>query len=126
MAQYEMNLRDYWMIVRRRRVIIVVATLAVMYFAGVRWTHFAVIGATLVALVAIVLVVAPAVGVPVLKGYQKDRLTAFLHKNNADPRSQGYQLNQAQTAIGSGRKTGRGFYRYEDEQSEPASERRLK
>ena len=30
MAQYEMNLRDYWMIVRRRRVIIVVATLAVM------------------------------------------------------------------------------------------------
>src|SRR5258708_39913645 len=30
MAQYEMNLRDYWMIVRRRRVIIVVATVAVM------------------------------------------------------------------------------------------------
>ncbi|MBM4443587.1 MAG: polysaccharide biosynthesis tyrosine autokinase, partial [Candidatus Rokubacteria bacterium] len=30
MAQYEMNLRDYWMIVRRRRVIIIVATLAVM------------------------------------------------------------------------------------------------
>src|SRR5919108_817784 len=30
MAQYEMNLRDYWMIVRRRRTIIVVATLAVM------------------------------------------------------------------------------------------------
>ena len=30
MAQYEMNLRDYWMIVRRRRLIIVVATLAVM------------------------------------------------------------------------------------------------
>jgi rod shape determining protein RodA len=53
-------------------------------------------------------VIAPAVGSPVLKGYQKDRLTAFLHKNNADPRSQGYQLNQAQTAIGSGRKTGRG------------------
>src|SRR5438552_7239053 len=30
MPQYEMNLRDYWMIVRRRRLIIVVATLAVM------------------------------------------------------------------------------------------------
>ena len=30
MAQYEMNLRDYWMIVRRRRLIIIVATLAVM------------------------------------------------------------------------------------------------
>ena len=54
------------------------------------------------------LVIAPAVGTPLLKGYQEDRLTAFLHKNDADPRSQGYQLNQAQTAIGSGRKTGRG------------------
>ena len=30
MAQYEMNLRDYWMIVRRRRLIILVATVAVM------------------------------------------------------------------------------------------------
>ena len=48
--------------------VFVVATLAVMYFAGVRWTHFAVIGAALVALVALVLVVAPAVGVPVLEG----------------------------------------------------------
>ena len=53
----------------------------------------------------------PAAGTPVLKGYQKDRLTAFLHKNDADPRSQGYQLNQAQTAIGSGRKSGRGAAR---------------
>jgi Mrp family chromosome partitioning ATPase/uncharacterized protein involved in exopolysaccharide biosynthesis/cell division septation protein DedD len=30
MAQYEMNLRDYWMIVRRRRWIIVIATLSVI------------------------------------------------------------------------------------------------
>jgi polysaccharide biosynthesis transport protein len=30
MAQYEMNLRDYWMIVRRRRWIIVISTLAVI------------------------------------------------------------------------------------------------
>ena len=43
-----------------------------------------------------------------MKNYQKDRLTAFLQKDNADPSSQGYQLNQAETAIGSGRKTGRG------------------
>ena len=54
-----------------------VATLAVMYFGGVPWTHFAVIGATLVALIALVLVVAPAVGTPVLKGYQEERLTSF-------------------------------------------------
>src|SRR5690348_17492293 len=46
-------------------------TLAVMYVGGVRWTHFAVIGAAFVVLTAAVLVVAPAVGTPVLKGYQR-------------------------------------------------------
>src|ERR1044072_6743007 len=53
-------------------------TLAVMYVGGVRWTHFAVIGAALVALTATVLVLAPTVGAPVLKGYQEERLTSFL------------------------------------------------
>ena len=76
-------------------------TLAVMYVGGVRWTHFAVIGAALVAIVALVLVVAPAVGTPVLKGYQEQRLTSFLHPS-ADPSDAGYQQNQAKIAIGSG------------------------
>jgi rod shape determining protein RodA len=84
-----------------------VATLAVMYFGGVRWTHFAVIGATLVALIALVLVAAPALGVPVLKGYQEQRLTSFLHPSE-DARDAGYQQHQALIAIGSGEKTGRG------------------
>ncbi len=82
-------------------------TLAVMYVGGVRWTHFAVIGAAFVALTATVLVVAPAVGTPVLKGYQEQRLTSFLHPS-ADPSDAGYQQNQAKIAIGSGEKTGRG------------------
>jgi rod shape determining protein RodA len=82
-------------------------TLAVMYVGGVRWTHFAVIGAVLAALVALVLVVAPAIGTPVLKGYQQQRLTSFLHPS-ADPSDAGYQQNQAKIAIGSGEKTGRG------------------
>lgn len=87
--------------------VFVVATLAVMYFAGVRWTHFAVIGAAIVALVALVLIVAPAVGTPILKGYQQERLTSFLqpHENEAGA---GYQQNQSVTAIGSGQETGRG------------------
>jgi rod shape determining protein RodA len=84
-----------------------VATLAVMYFGGVRWTHFAVIGAALVALIALVLVVAPAIGTPILKGYQEQRLTSFLHPSE-DARDAGYQQHQAQIAIGSGEKTGRG------------------
>ncbi len=82
-------------------------TLAVMYVGGVRWTHFAVIGAGLVAIVALVLVVAPAIGTPVLKGYQEQRLTSFLHPS-ADPADAGYQQDQAKIAIGSGGKTGRG------------------
>jgi rod shape determining protein RodA len=82
-------------------------TLAVMYVGGVRWTHFAVIGAAFVAMTVAVLVLAPAVGTPVLKGYQEQRLTSFLHPS-ADPSDAGYQQNQAKIAIGSGEKTGRG------------------
>ena len=74
--------------------VFVVATLAVMYFGGVPWTHFAVIGAALVALIALVLVVAPAVGVPVLKGYQEQRLTSFLHPSE-DASGAGYQQDQS-------------------------------
>ena len=55
-----------------------------MYVAGVRWTHFAVIGAAAGRLVALVLVVAPAVGMPILQGYQQERLTSFLHPSE-DP-----------------------------------------
>ena len=53
-----------------------VITLAVMYVGGVRWTHLAAITGVLVALIAVVLFAAPMVGVPILKGYQKERLTS--------------------------------------------------
>ncbi|MGA8365451.1 MAG: rod shape-determining protein RodA [Solirubrobacteraceae bacterium] len=65
----------------------------------------------LLALVAvsltIVLVAAPAAGVHVLKTYETERLTAFLHPSN-DPRKEGYQQEESKIAIGSGQKTGRG------------------
>jgi rod shape determining protein RodA len=84
-----------------------VITLAVMYVGGVPWTHLAVIGSALVALISVVLVVAPKVGAPILKGYQEERLTSFLNPSE-DPSDAGYQQNQAKIAIGSGEKTGRG------------------
>jgi rod shape determining protein RodA len=87
--------------------VFVVATLAVMYFGGVRWTHFAVIGTAIVATTAVVLVAAPAAGVPVLKEYQEQRLTSFLHPSE-DTRGAGYQQNQGVIAIGAGGNTGRG------------------
>jgi rod shape determining protein RodA len=84
-----------------------VITLAVLFVAGVRWTHFAALGGIAAAAVAIVLVIAPALGTPVLHGYQQERLTAFLHPSE-DPADSSYQINQALIAVGSGGKTGRG------------------
>jgi rod shape determining protein RodA len=85
----------------------VAIALSILFVAGTKWTHFAALGGLGVAAVTLVLVVAPTVGVEVLKPYQVDRLTAFLHPTD-NPREQGYQINQSLTAVGSGGKTGRG------------------
>jgi rod shape determining protein RodA len=84
-----------------------VIAVAVLFVAGTKWTHLAALGTLGVAAVVLVLVAAPAAGVQVLKPYQVDRLTAFLHPTE-NPRKQGYQVNQSLTAIGAGGKTGRG------------------
>jgi rod shape determining protein RodA len=81
--------------------------LAVLFVAGTKWTHFAALAGLGAIAITLVLLVAPTLGVEVLKPYQKDRLTAFLSPTD-DPRKEGYQINQSLTAIGSGGKTGRG------------------
>jgi rod shape determining protein RodA len=85
----------------------VAGTLALLFIAGAPWRHFAALGVLFAVSITLVLVVAPMAGVEVLKPYQVDRLTAFLHPSD-DPGEEGYQLQQALTAIGSGEKTGRG------------------
>jgi rod shape determining protein RodA len=80
---------------------------AVLFFAGISWRHFAALFALGAVSIALTLVVAPAVGVQVLKPYQVDRLTAFLNPSD-DPSKQGYQQNQSRIAIGAGQRTGRG------------------
>lgn len=88
----------------------VVAALTMLFIAGSPGRHIlgliALFGVSLV----LVLGVAPAVGVDVLKPYQVDRLTGFLHPNESNDEST-YQLNQSKIAIGSGEKTGRGLDR---------------
>jgi rod shape determining protein RodA len=84
-----------------------VITLTLLFLAGVRWTHFAVMGGAAAVLATLTLVIAPAVGAPVLRGYQEDRLTSFLHPSD-DPSDTSYQTRQSQIAIGAGGKTGRG------------------
>ena len=82
--------------------------LTVLFVAGTPWTHFAALGGLAALAIAVTLVAAPAVGVDVLKPYQKDRLTAFLSPSDDASAKEGYQINQSLTAIGSGGKTGRG------------------
>jgi rod shape determining protein RodA len=85
----------------------VAGTMALLFVAGAPWRHLAALVGLFAVAVTLVLVAAPMAGVEVLKPYQVDRLTAFLHPS-ADPGEEGYQLQQALTAIGSGEKTGRG------------------
>jgi rod shape determining protein RodA len=80
---------------------------AVLFVAGVKWTHFAALAALVAVALVLVILAAPALGVEVLKPYQQDRLTAFLNPSD-DPAEEGYQINQSLTAIGAGGKTGRG------------------
>ena len=84
-----------------------VITLAILFVAGVRWTHFALLGALLATAVTAVLVISPAIGHPILQDYQQERLTTFLNPSS-DPRDATYQIDQSLIAIGSGAKTGRG------------------
>ncbi len=85
----------------------VAATLAVLFVAGAPWRHFAALGVLFGVGIALALVALPASGVEVLKPYQVDRLTSFLHPSE-NPGEEGYQQQQSKIAIGSGEKTGRG------------------
>lgn len=83
---------------------------AVLYFLGTSWKHLTALAVLVICASVIVLTVAPALGVNVLKPYQKDRLTTFIdpptHCNGS--RGIGYQLCEGEIALGSGRKTGTG------------------
>jgi rod shape determining protein RodA len=80
---------------------------AVLFFAGARWTHLAVLAAAGAFLVAFVLWVGPAAGLQILKPYQTARLTAFANPEN-DPGGSGYNVDQSITAVGAGGLRGRG------------------
>lgn len=80
--------------------------LGMLFFAGARWVHFALLGGGVVAVSVLVLAVLPAAGVEVLHEYQIRRLTGFLDPE-ADAQGSNYQTIQAKVAIGSGQLTGR-------------------
>jgi rod shape determining protein RodA len=80
---------------------------AVLFVAGTSWKQLTALAVMFVAAIAIVIGGAPAVGVHVLKPYQMQRLTGFLHPSH-HPRNQTYNITESLIAVGSGGKTGRG------------------
>ncbi len=80
--------------------------LGVLFFAGARWTHFAMLGGGVVIISVMILAILPAVGLTVLHDYQIKRLTGFLDPE-ADAQGSNYQTIQAKIAIGSGQLAGR-------------------
>ena len=83
------------------------ALVGVLLIAGVRWLHLAVFSIVAVVLAMSVLWWLPAVGTPVLKHYQTERLTGFFHPDK-DPRGSTYNINESITAVGAGGAAGRG------------------
>jgi rod shape determining protein RodA len=84
------------------------AVAAVLFVAGTPWTHIGLLAGGAIALAVLVLGVLPGVGLPVLKDYQQQRLTGFLHPD-IDPGGTTYNLTQSKNAIGAGQLDGRGI-----------------
>jgi len=78
---------------------------AMLFVCGTPWKQLAALG-TIAALLAVgVLWAGPAAGVDILKGYQKSRLTCFVHPSHC---TSTYNLEQSIAAVGSGQVNGRG------------------
>jgi rod shape determining protein RodA len=84
-----------------------VATVTIMFLAGIDWRHFAVLGGVVAVTAFLAIAIGPTFGVSLLTGEQAERVTSFLNPS-ADPTDASFQNNQALIAIGSGGKTGLG------------------
>jgi len=87
--------------------VMVALTVAMLYFYGTSWTHFAVLAASGTAAFVVALKVLPLAGVHLIQQYQVDRLFVFLNAGE-HPQGSGYNIIQSMIAVGSGALTGRG------------------
>ncbi len=85
----------------------VALVLALLFFFGTPWTHFAALAGLGLAAFAAVVWMLPIVGLELIKSYQMDRLLVFLDPGR-DPGGTGYNVAQSMIAVGSGALTGRG------------------
>ena len=87
--------------------VIVALTLAMLYFYGTSWTHFAVLAGTGAAALVVALKVLPLAGIKVIQEYQVQRLFVFMNPSH-DPSGSGWNIIQSMIAVGSGALRGRG------------------
>jgi rod shape determining protein RodA len=87
--------------------VILVLALAMLYFYGTSWTHFAVLAGTAVGVFVVALKVLPLAGIHLIQQYQVDRLFVFVNPGH-DSSGAGYNVIQSMIAVGSGAMTGRG------------------
>jgi rod shape determining protein RodA len=80
---------------------------AMLFVCGTPWRHLAALGTIATLLAVGILWAGPAVGVDFLKGYQKSRLTCFVHPSHCSVGAS-YNLDQSIAAVGSGQVNGRG------------------
>ena len=80
---------------------------AMLLVCGTPWKQLAALGTIAALLTVGVLWAGPAVGVDFLKGYQKSRLTCFVHPSQCTVDAR-YNLDQSIAAVGSGQVNGRG------------------
>ena len=83
------------------------ALTAVLFLAGVRWVHLALLAVGGLVVVSSVLWLLPAGGIEVLKPYQTARLTGFTNPDS-DPGGLTYNVTQSITSVGAGGLSGRG------------------
>jgi rod shape determining protein RodA len=83
------------------------ALAALLFVAGTRWLHLGVLALAAFVGALLILWILPGAGMQVLKPYQQQRLTNFLHPNS-DPQGATYHQTQAQIAVGAGGFHGRG------------------
>jgi rod shape determining protein RodA len=84
------------------------AIAAMLFVAGTPWLHLLILGITAAFLVACVLWIGPAAGVPFLKGYQQARLTCFVEASRCSA-AQGYNQEQSKITVGAGKIKGVGL-----------------
>jgi len=87
-------------------IVYIIFTLTILVVAGLQGRYVAILGTAGVSLVILVLGVLPSIGLPLLRPYQTERITAFLDPEGGSPAA--YQAQQAKIAIGSGGMGGRG------------------